>query len=96
MGSGASVHTRCMRFFSRSAAVATASANTAASAVVDTRNRRKPPHACASCRLNREPLYYLENGRDYCRPCAVRCWEQMRLQPAGRRVGDITLQQLLA
>ncbi len=52
--------------------------------------------ACANCRTQGVELVYLDNGRDYCRPCAIRCWEQMRLRPAGKRPTDITLEQLLA
>ena len=59
-------------------------------------DQRRPALSCANCRIQGEPLVYLDNGRDYCRPCAIRCWEEMRLRPAGRRPGDLTLEQLLA
>ncbi len=58
--------------------------------------RRRPALACANCRIQGVELVYLDNGRDYCRPCAIRCWREMRFRPAGKRPGDITLEQLLS
>ncbi len=79
-----------MKLFSRSKP--TEAPEAAPAAPVD---QRRPPTACANCRIQGVQLVYLENGRDYCRPCAIRCWEEMRFRPAGRRPGDITLEQLL-
>ncbi len=90
-------HTGCMKlfkFFSDSHAAAPEAAHIAV-ANEGPVERRRPATTCANCLEARHDLVYLENGRDYCPACAVRCWEQMRFQPAGRRSGDLTLAQLL-
>ena len=38
---------------------------------------------------------YMENGHDYCRPCARALYRQLGFRPAGERPGDITLEELL-
>ena len=51
--------------------------------------RRTPVRWCAACRRANGPFIYLENGKHYCRPCAVEAYEVMRLRPAGRRADDL-------
>ncbi|MCC6236465.1 MAG: hypothetical protein IT299_02700 [Dehalococcoidia bacterium] len=80
-----------MKLFGRSRSVEAPASEPAAPP-----ERRRAALACANCRTLGVELVYLDNGRDYCRPCAIRCWEQMRFRPAGKRPTDITLEQLLA
>ena len=56
---------------------------------------RKPPRACFACKQVRPPYVYAENGHDYCVECATKSYEMFGLRPAGRRDGDITLEDLL-
>ena len=58
--------------------------------------RRRAASHCANCNRLTRPLVFMENGRDYCLDCAVRCWTQLRFEPAGRRADDLTLAELLA
>ncbi|MFN8638851.1 MAG: hypothetical protein U0360_05215 [Dehalococcoidia bacterium] len=82
-----------MRFFNRSRETAAPQALEAAAARPE---RRRGASHCANCTRLTRPLVYMENGRDYCLDCAVRCWIQLRFQPAGRRADDVTLAELLA
>ena len=42
------------------------------------------------------PLYiYAENGNDYCLSCAADSFGKPGLRPAGRRTGDLTLEDLI-
>jgi len=52
-------------------------------------DRRAPIRWCATCRTGAGPFVYLENGKHYCRPCALRAFKVMRLRPGGRRSDDV-------
>ena len=52
-------------------------------------DRRTAVRWCAACRIGTGPFVYLENGKHYCRACARRANEVMRLRPAGRRSDDL-------
>ena len=57
--------------------------------------KRAPIFRCPGCSAERPPYVYLENGSDYCIPCAKRIMGSMGLRPAGKRADDITEEQLL-
>jgi hypothetical protein len=38
----------------------------------------------------------MENGHDYCLPCARNSYGMLGLRPAGKRADDLTLADLLA
>ena len=57
---------------------------------------RRPVIQCFGCRQVRPPYIYMENGRDYCLPCARASFELMHLRPAGQRGEDLTIDDLLA
>jgi hypothetical protein len=38
----------------------------------------------------------MENGHDYCVPCARTLYRQLSFRPAGQRPDDITLEELFA
>jgi len=56
---------------------------------------RRPVVTCFACRRARPPYVYLENGHDYCVPCATESYALIGLRPGGRRPEDITLDELL-
>ena len=56
---------------------------------------REPVRTCFACRRVRQPYVYAENGNDYCVSCATESYALIGLRPAGRRQGDITLDELL-
>jgi hypothetical protein len=60
----------------------------------DWADRREPVRWCASCRTGAGPFIYLENGKHYCRACARRAGDVMRLRPAGRRTDDLKAEDL--
>lgn len=58
--------------------------------------QRRPALRCVGCNRNEPPFVYMENGHDYCVPCARTIYGRMGLRPAGRRPEDLTLADLLA
>ncbi len=59
------------------------------------RDKRRPVLRCRGCNSNQPPFVYMENGQDYCLPCARLTYGKMGLRPAGRRPGDVSLADLL-
>ena len=51
--------------------------------------RRTPVRWCTTCRSGIGPLVYLENGKHYCKDCAVEAGALMRLRPDGKRADDV-------
>ncbi len=51
---------------------------------------RRPPVQCAGCKRPSDRYVYLQNGKDYCIPCALAVRASLGIRPAGRRADDIT------
>lgn len=67
-----------------------------APAPTPTLKARRPVVHCFGCNRRAEIYVYMENGHDYCVPCARNSYGMMGLRPVGRRPDDITLADLLA
>jgi hypothetical protein len=63
--------------------------------VIDWAARRREPMKCAGCQRANPPYVYAENGKDYCVDCAKKNFDLLRLKPAGKRDGDLTLTDVL-
>ena len=56
---------------------------------------RRKIDACAQCGATEAPYAYLQDGRHYCVRCARIKLVRDRIRPAGRRDGDLTLDDVL-
>lgn len=54
-----------------------------------TQDRRSNARWCATCRDRRGPFVYMQNGREYCQPCAYQIRKVMGLLSIGRRESDV-------
>jgi recombinational DNA repair protein (RecF pathway) len=56
---------------------------------------RRAVEACADCGAPDAPYAYLQDGRHYCVRCARVKLVRDKIRPAGKREGDLTLDDVL-
>ena len=55
---------------------------------------RNNPRYCAGCKRSFSRYVFLENGKEYCVPCARELTWLLGIKPSGQRKDDITLADL--